>query len=459
MRYMKTGFALVVAASFTASAAYAHPPHSVVARTSLTRIMSMVDRNTTQSSGRGFNWMRYITVSGILNVDATYRNRGWNPVVPGFIPAFPGDDCEEPECNVPNATDISVNNANLLFDVRINRFTKAHVGLVYQDRVGPHVGALGYKVFDDEPLSSLYSAYSTIDEDIANPCYDKTRLHSPVHVDEAYITLANFARSPFYLRVGREFVPFGHNENPYPITYSLPQLLTQTNAMVVQVGYATSRMHFTIYGFNGPISGSINTIDSSDPVYSTAWISRVRNFGMKFATLGSYRNTTYHVDVAFMRDMRDATFNTVGIINSHENCDYASAPETRRVGGFSAHLDLVRGPFDFRLDYVTALRHMTDNSPGINTRPWAYALRGGYTFHTYNHVSKVNVGYQRAGQEDNILPKYRFLVDYNIVLGRHTETTFEYAHNRDFTNGATVNPVGHNGKNSNVLSVRLGVHF
>ena len=246
------------------------------------------------------------------------------------------------------------------------------------------------------------------------------------------------------------------------MTYSLPQLLSQTNAMVLQVGYVTPRMHLTVFGFNGPISASINGFPSADPVFSTALVSRVRNFGVKFAWRGSYRSTAYHFDVAFLRDIRDATFNAVGLINTVLDCQGANEETMaiRRAGGLSTHIDVVHGPFDFRLDYVSALRHMLNiDAASVGTRPWAYALRGGYTFHTYSHVSKLNLGYQRAGQSDNILPKYRFLVDYNLVLGRHTEATFEYVHIRDFSNGLTANPVGHYGRDSNVLTVRLGVHF
>lgn len=429
MRYLKTGVALLVAVGLSTTAV-AHPKHRTTVESDMSKTYAMIDHNTTQSSGRGFGWTKYITVSGLLNVDATYASRGWNATTPGFLPAFPGG--QDPSntadsSDVPHASDIAVNNANLLFDARINHFTTAHVGLVYQDRVGPHVG-------------SLVNGESVIEKD-ATECYDKSRLQSPVHVDEAYITLANFSREPFYLRAGREFVPFGTYDSPYPITYSLPQLLSQTNATVVQLGYATSNIHLAGYAFNGVKSGATYG-------FPTSLVSRVRNYGVQLAYLGAYKDVAYHADVAFIRDIRDATFNAVSIDEIAGGCDNANSP-TRRAAGMSAHVDLRRGPFDFKLDYVTALRHVYEDD-SVDTRAWAYALLGGYTFHTYDYVSKVHVGYERAGQSGmNIIPKYRILADYNVVLGRHTEATVQYVHNKDFSDGET----------SNVVNLRLGVHF
>lgn len=431
MRYLKTGIALLAAAGLSASAAYAHPQHRTSVQSDMSKTYAMIDHNSTKSSARGFNWTKYITVSGILNVDATYTSRGWNDIVPGFVPAFESGN------SVPHASDIAVNNANLFVDARINHFTTAHVGLVYQDRVGPHVGALNADV----------SPYNN--EKDFSQCHDKSRLRSAVHVDEAYITLANFSREPFYVRAGREFVPFGTYESAYPITYSLPQLLSQTNATVVQLGYATPNMHLAVYGFNGLMSGAVHD-------YSMALTSRVRNYGVQLAYMSAYKSMAYHADVAFIRDIRDATFNASSIVNTAV-CGDADEP-TRRAAGLSAHVDLTRGPFDFKVDYVTALRHVY--ADGSDSRAWAYALLGGYQFHTYNYVSKVNVGYQRAGQSDNnIMPKYRILADYNVVLGRHTEATVQYVHNKDFNDGITQSIAEHSGSSANVVNLRLGVHF
>jgi hypothetical protein len=428
MRYLKSGIALLVAVGLSTTAAYAHPRHRTSVQSDMSKTYAMMNHNTTQSSARGFDWTKYITVSGLLNVDATYTSHGWNDVVPGYIPSFQNGAGEGG--NVPHASDIAVNNANLLFDVRINHFTTAHVGLVYHDRVGPNVAMLK----DRNPGDT-------------DDCYDTSRFHSPVEVDEAYITLANFSREPFYVRAGREFVPFGTYDSPYPITYSLPQLLSQLNATAVQFGYATSNMHLAVYGFNGVMSGAVRDFYMDES-------SRVRNYGVQLAYMGSYKDVAYHADIGFIRDIRDATFNAASIIETTP-CDNIDEP-TRRAAGFSAHVDMTRGPFDFTIDYVSALR---DIVPGYDSRGWAYALLGGYTFHTYNYMSKVNVGYQRAGQIDTILPKYRILADYNIVLGRHTEATVQYVHNKDFNAGSTASDAGHEGQSANVVNLRLGVHF
>ena len=59
-----------------------------------------------------------------------------------------------------------------------------------------------------------------------------------------------------------------------------------------------------------------------------------------------------------------------------------------------------------------------------------------------------------------LLPKYRIIADYNIVLGRHTELVLQYSHNKDFAlpeGGEFFVPT--TGESANVVNLRLGVHF
>ena len=82
---------------------------------------------------------------------------------------------------------------NLLLDVRVNRFTTAHGSIVFRDIPGPG------------PFRN--SADESASECAGNPQFT---------MDEAYITLGDMRDPhskyymPFYLRVGREYIPFGH---------------------------------------------------------------------------------------------------------------------------------------------------------------------------------------------------------------------------------------------------------
>jgi hypothetical protein len=148
-----------------------------------------------------------------MNVDARYGNRG--PL--GIVPIF--STCED-------SHEINVNNANVFVDAAINHCVNAHIGFAYV--------ADSVNLFD----TGLHTVadFSPITESVRS---DKGSVFAggEVSVDEAYITIRDFANTPLYFRAGKMYLPFGVYHNPYPITYSLPQLLSQTRATAVELGF------------------------------------------------------------------------------------------------------------------------------------------------------------------------------------------------------------------------------
>jgi len=89
---------------------------------------------------------------------------------------------------------------------------------------------------------------------------------------EAYVTIGNLARNPFYLIFGKKYLPFGEYKNPYtPYGVMSPtQMLSQFNAVTAIAGVSTDfGFYANVFGFRG------DTI----PVGSTA--GNIRNFGAK----------------------------------------------------------------------------------------------------------------------------------------------------------------------------------
>ena len=358
-------------------------------------------------------WEKRIFVGGLVNGDLTYAERGWNSSVANFtVPDF--------NANAKNSDTITLNNANLFVEAKINDFTKGHVGLVVKQRPGQLTNDMG------------------------------------LDVDEAYATFSDFCQSPFYLQAGRKFTSFG-NYDPYPITYSLTQLLTETDEEVVELGYvSTDGFHGAIYAFNGPNSEKNN---------------RINNFGADLGFNAQYDNILYNVGIGYVKDIRDSQFLVAQLSNSNFPAN-VSGPDlsdaiSQQAGGLSLHADVTSGPFEGRADYVQAMRQIIasdgngDVYDNLGTKVSAYGLRAGFGFDSIGYVSQFALGYQHSNKGWFLgMPRERILADYNVTLNQNTKVTLEYAHNKDYNqNVVLTSDTSVHGQNSssNVATVRVGV--
>lgn len=189
--------------------------------------------NNAQSPVSTFDWANRFHFSGEVNVDFRYANPGPLGIVPH--PLFRSNS---------SAYGLNVNNVNLYVDVDVNRCVAAHVGIAYV--------ADGVNLYDLGLNTSLDA------EDFADAIRsDKHAVWSSgrLGLDEAYITIRDFAESSFYFRAGKMYVSFGYNPDPYPLSYSYTQLLTQTRATAAELGFAScGGFYGSLFVLDGAIS-------------------------------------------------------------------------------------------------------------------------------------------------------------------------------------------------------------
>jgi len=357
-------------------------------------------------------WEKRIFIGGLVNGDLTYAERGWNPNIPGFlVPDF--------NESAKNSDTITLNNANLFVEAKVNDFTKGHVGLVIQQRPGTQLNT-----------------------------------NLALNVDEAYATFSDFCQTPFYLQAGRKFTSFG-NYNPYPITYSLTQLLAQTDEEVIELGYvSTDGFHGALYAFNGPNSQRNN---------------RINNFGADLGFNAQYDAILYNVGVGYVKDIRDSQFLVAQLSNNNfpDTWDELDDATSQQTGGLALHGDVTSGPFELRADYVQAMRQIIvhdyngDRYDNLGTKVSAYGVRAGFGFDSIGYVSQFALGYQHSNEGWFLgMPRDRVLADYNLTLNQNTKITLEYAHNKDYNQNVVLTSdtnVHGQDSTSNVATIRVGV--
>lgn len=420
-----------------------------------------MNTNNAKSSVASFDWMNRFHFGGMLNVDAKYSNKAPLGLIPGFR-------------NHRNTHELNVNNANLFVDVDVNHCVAAHVGLAYvADSV--NLFDLGVNTSDDA------EAYTDSIRSDKGAVWANGRLG----VDEAYITIRDFAQSPLYLRAGKMYAPFGENHQVYPITESLTQLLTQTRATTAQLGWVSSYgLHASIYALDGAESSfnvSRRFNDGGDEDGARSY-TKIENWGAQLGYCSAYNDIAYHLSASYIKDIRDAEYlaalQDLARFSSVPN--FPRVPSFRRAGGAAFHGSATYGPFGLAANYVTAMRDLVsaqNGGPGLrgpghhehHTRVNAGDVTGNYGTNLWGYNTDFSLGYQRSWEAKRaLLPKYRYQGDISVSVLPHTTVALEYRYDRAYANGRRG---GFNGENverrhrrgshnsSNTTALRLGVEF
>jgi len=375
------------------------------------------------------DWASKIAVSGLIDVDAIYSNR------------TPGNRTNDlgvttfSRYNDQQSSDLNLGNAFLFVDSQINDWTKAHAAL---DLTYDHE-------FGIENRSSLVLRDA----------------HGPL-LDEAYIKIANFTESPFYAKLGRQYIPFG-DYDIYAVVPTLTQLLSESRKTAATVGMVDpSGFNGSLYTFRG-----INRVNRGPEGQNTS--TRIENFGVNLGFANAIDNMGYKLGIGYLDNMADVNYIANTSLGSHTFG--SAAGYTDRVNAISVNAGMNNGPFDASINYVAALKSFNKadlyfKNPNDDAKPWAAAVNVGYSFPIVNnHPSRVSLGYQQSGEAANIgviggglatggMPEKRYQLDYKFEVSPNTDVTFVLLHDRDYDKSDS-------GTDDNATTgvVRFGVKF
>ncbi len=428
---------------------------------------ALIAYNDAKSPVSSFDWTRRIHLGGLINVDARFGSRG--PL--GIVPVFKTSD---------DARALSVNNANLFVDADINPCVTAHLGIAYVDD-SVNLFDIGINTLEE---------FSSISQGIRS---DRSSVwaNGQLSVDEAYITIADFAVTPFYLRAGKMYTPFGTYSDPYPISYSLPQVLSQTRGTGVEVGAVTS---YGIYGSIMPFQGHLSSFNTSrdtllvedhhvaDREHEGEFDVNIpytafNNYIAKLGYQTTYNCFDINVNASYIKDFRDVNYISdlqdlvrFTFTREEHNADphRGNGFRLRDVSGGALHADVVYGPYTLIGNYVTAFEsmvrddhhgegegHALHNDEGddhhhhheSNSRIWAGEVTGLYNSVVWGYNTTFGLSYQLAGQAEGILPERRYQGDISVELLHNLLLTLEYRHDIDF--GGIHDAHHHRGRDGN----------
>lgn len=428
----------------------------VLAKSSIVDQQNIIDKNAVVSTICNDAWFNRITVAGRGNVVAMVGNHD-----------FPGTFTR-----ADNASDLYVNNLNLLVNAKLSDWSKATVNLAY----------LGAPI----PWNNLDVNYDPTASATATNSAAYRHIDHRIILDEGYVTISNLAKTPFYFQVGKKYVPFGSYKDPYvPYQIMSPaQMLAQMNGVTAVLGVSSD---FGLYASVFALRGETYSIGSNT--------GNIRNFG---GTIGYYddmtrfhlNNASGRIEVGYVNNLWDGQFfgpnpsklawferskGADGVTNVKNN--HPGGYEMDRVGGVSVHADFSYKAFSMYADWVTAVKDMVKKSySSENSSFWGANVNAQYAFKTLNHDSHLGAGIQWSGHGSwfanntgsssvdlvtdwtRLVPKWRVLGEYGVNVYKNTDLSFVVSHGKsfDFTKALFGSK---DGRNTTLGLVRLAVQF
>lgn len=292
--------------------------------------------------------------------------------------------------------------------------------------------------------------------------------NSAVQLEQAYAFIGNLEASPLFVQVGKSFQDFSRYEI-HPITRSLTQVMSETLATSLKLGFLANGFNGGVFVFDDPLS-KISGNSQKTTNYGIAL-----GYDMPNDCLGWDIGAAYLYNLIGVNDVAYSVVNFTGQ-NGYNN----------RVGAVALYGDVNSGPFTLGARYTTAVQRfnvndMTKNgyadgaagtavlgtaNTGAGTsfapaasatgaKPWAAGITGGYSYNAWNINQNIYLGYQASREAAGMnLPKSRWLVGMGAEMFKNTNVGIEWDHDQAYSASN-----GGSGNNGNLVSLRSSVKF
>ncbi len=318
---------------------------------------------------------------------------------------------------------------------------------------GPWLSALIALNYDNSPPASSNINFNN----------NSRVLNSHVFVNQAFITVGNFNRTPFYGTFGQLYVPFGTYSTSF-VTASMTQSLARTKARALVLGYQPQQedaFYTAGYIFKGDTyTGSSSRVSNGGLNLGYRFVQNAISADFGGGVIANL------ADSVGMQDVGNSTANFNGFggtngVNSEQLVHRVPAYNARGIVSIGSHVNVLA-------EYITAAKQfsmadLTMNSHGA--RPQALHTEATYSFMSFSHPSSVAVGYGMTKDALALgLPEHRLLAVFNTSIWRDTLQSLEFR--RDYfyaasstASGSTLPASPSTGRAGNTVTAQFDVYF
>jgi hypothetical protein len=232
---------------------------------------------------------------------------------------------------------------------------------------------------------------------------------SDVELDEAYM---NYNMGALSMHAGRQYVPFGHYSNPYPMWHGSSQAMTEVNQEIA--GFSYDMGQFSALAWTGLNADG-----------------KFKYYGAGVGTEGHYGNYGYKAELTYINDIRMVKQYLIGSTTGNEQ------------NAFDLGLKVHTGPFSVKASYTRA-----EKDSGTTPSVWGLGL--GYAFDTAGYGSSVSLGYEKAS--DTETAEKTMSLAYTVDVTKSASVGFEYHRAEDYSGQG-------NKEDQDYFGVRVAMHF
>jgi len=288
-------------------------------------------------------------------------------------------------------------------------------------------------------------------------------LNSRVFVNQAFVTIGDFMRTPVYGTFGQINVPFGRYSSNM-VTPPLTRLLAKVKARAIILGYQPQKddaLYSAGYIFQGDSHvGNASRVNNGgiDLGYHFKQGAYSADFGG-----GLIANIADSVGMQFVGNST-ANFNGFGGTGMTGNEKIA-----HRVPAYDIHgLAQLGDSVDLLGEFVSATTRFSASDMTMNNhgaRPEALDAQAAYTFNAFSRPSSLAAGYGFTKDALAVgLPGQRWSLVFNTSIWRDTLQSLEFRHDilyaaGDSATGSTVPAAASLGGNDNALTAQFDVYF
>lgn len=287
--------------------------------------------------------------------------------------------------------------------------------------------------------------------------------NSNIFLKRGFLTIGNLDKSPVYLTVGQQYVPFGRYST-YTLSSPDTQILGRTNVRAALVGLTKDGFFMSGYGYDG--AADMGNIDDTGV-----------NVGYKYSSGDKYN---FSLGAGYINDMADSQGiqDTNGAVGSFQGFAQTLATENiaHTVPGVDLNASFGIGPFNFIAEYITQTRSYAPQDLQFNGRGAkmeAGHLEADYSFYIFDKHASLTFAYEQSAQALAIgLPKNSYVATFNTSIWKNTIATLEYRYDQNYastdtsagicelvTGVVTTCPGPAGGGNQNTVLAQLGVYF
>jgi hypothetical protein len=285
---------------------------------------------------------------------------------------------------------------------------------------------------------------------------------SNVYLNQGFLTIGNFMKSPIYGSIGQLYVPFGRYASMM-ISDPLTKFVGKTKARALSIGYekaATNAPYAEGFIFRTAAATSSQT--------------KINDGGVDFGYRYSHKKFrgdigfSYLYDIAASEGMQDNGRSSGFMGFSNMTSDRLR----HAVGGADLYGLLGYKAFTAMFEYTTALRRFSKQNltyNGHGAKPAAYTIEGDYAFRLFKMPATFGLAYQ--GSHDALglnIPTKRYLAALQLLVRKYTLFTLEFRHDTNYGKSATATGQGSAniaytsnelGKGSNVVTAQIATYF